>query len=153
MVVSKDKQRLEDVNKYLSDKELDVLQAYVQRQQLKMERTASGYYMELLKAGKGNIVAAGDAVRLVGKVWLLDGMLCYVYDIQHPLELVVNGSAGITGLHMAAQGLKEGSKVRLLFPSYLAYGLMGDGDKIPPRSAIVCEFEVVKVAKNSYSTF
>jgi len=48
-------------------------------------------------------------------------------------------------LNVALPGLKEGSKVRFIFPTHMAYGLLGDGDKVPPRSPLVCEFVMAKV--------
>jgi len=146
-VASKDRQLLQNVNKYLNEKEQDVLASYVERQQLDMKQTPSGYYYQVVEQGRGAVVAEGCAVRLYGRVMLIDGTLCYVYAEQNPFGLKVGAHADIKILNTALLGMKEGSKVRFVFPAHMAFGLLGDGDKIPPRSPLVCEFTIAKVAE------
>jgi FKBP-type peptidyl-prolyl cis-trans isomerase len=144
---SKDKQILQDVNKYLSEKEQDILAAYVARQQLDMQQSPSGYYYQIVEQGGGVAVADGDAVRLFGRIFLLNGAPCYSYTEQHPLDVMVGTHAEIKILNTALLGMKEGSRVRFVFPAHMAFSLLGDGNKIPPRSSLVCDFVVAKVAK------
>ncbi len=147
VVVPNDKQLLQDVNRYLSEKEQDILSGYVARQHLDMHQSSSGYYYQLVEQGRGAVIANGDVVRLHGRIFLIDGTPCYAYDAQHPLELRLGVYPDIKILNTALLGVKEGSKLRFVFPSHMAYGLMGDGNKIPPRSPLVCELVVVKVEK------
>ena len=145
--VSQDRQRLQAVNKYLSEKEQDVLQSYVRRQQLDMKQSELGYFYQLVKEGRGDKISVDDVVRLHGAIFLIDGTPCYTYSEQHPLEVKVGSFSGITGLNTALPGVRQGSHLRLVIPTHLAFGLMGDGDKIPPRSPLVCDFWVGAVAK------
>ncbi len=147
MATSKDKQILQDVNRYLSEKEQDVLVAYIARQRLDMTQAPSGYYYQVVHQGKGVTIGNEYAVRLYGRIMLLDGTVCYTYSQQCPLELVVGAHADIKILNTALLGMQEGSVVRFVFPSYMAYGLLGDGDKIPPSSPLVCEFTIAKVVE------
>ena len=41
--------------------------------------------------------------------------------------------------------LKEGDAARFILPPYLAFGLLGDENKIPPRSTIVYNVEMLKL--------
>lgn len=145
VATSRDRQILQDVNKYLSEKEQDILAAYVARQQLDMSQSPSGYYYQVVEQGRGGAVANGSEVRLHGRIFLIDGTACYSYTEQRPFELVVGAHSDIKVLNTALLGMKEGSKLRFVFPAHMAYGLLGDGNKIPPRSPLVCEFVVAKV--------
>ena len=50
----------------------------------------------------------------------------------------------IDALHEVAQMLRPGAKARLVIPSYLAYGVAGDGDKIQGLQPIVMEIRVLE---------
>lgn len=145
--VPKEKQQLQEINKYLSQKEQDVLEAYTIRQQLKTVKASDGSYYDVVKKGKGATIADGDGVVLHGKFLLLDGTVCYTFDKKFPFELIIGGSRAIPGLHNGLKGMKEGSRVIFVFPSNLAYGLLGDGDKIPPKNSLVCDVEIIEVVK------
>lgn len=145
--VSRDRQRLQEVNKYLSEKEQDVLQSYVRRQQLDMKQSQLGYFYQLVTEGRGAKISVDDVAHLHGAIFLLDGTPCYTYSEQQPLEVKVGSFSGITGLNTALLGVRQGAHLRLVFPAYLAFGLLGDGHKIPPRSPLVCDLWVGAVVK------
>jgi len=44
--------------------------------------------------------------------------------------------------------MNEGSKAIIIVPSYLAYGLTGDGEKIGGRETLVYQIEILKVRNN-----
>ncbi|MDR0414665.1 MAG: FKBP-type peptidyl-prolyl cis-trans isomerase [Prevotellaceae bacterium] len=144
---SQDKLRLQEVNRYLSEKEQDILKSYIGRQQLDMEESSTGYFCQVVVAGSGDTIAAGDVVQLRGRIFLIDGAPCYTYSGQRLLEVATGSYSGITALNVALVGLRQGDHVRLVIPSHLAFGLLGDGDRIPPRSPLVCDFFVEKVTK------
>ncbi|MDR2813807.1 MAG: FKBP-type peptidyl-prolyl cis-trans isomerase [Prevotellaceae bacterium] len=146
-VVSQGRQRLQKVNKLLSEKEQDILQSYVNRQQLDMKQSKLGYFYQLVEEGRGAKISIDDAVQLYGSIFLIDGTPCYTYSEQRPLEVRVGSFADITALNTALTGVRQGSHLRLVVPAYLAFGLLGDGDKVPPRSPLVCDFWVGVVAK------
>ncbi|MDR0687366.1 MAG: FKBP-type peptidyl-prolyl cis-trans isomerase [Prevotellaceae bacterium] len=139
------RQRLQEVNRYLSEKEQDVLQSYVRRQQLDMKQSGTGYFYQVVEEGRGKPASKGSVALLCGSIFLIDGTPCYTYSEQHPLEVAMGSFYGITALNTALLGVREGSRVRFVIPAHLAFGLMGDGDRVPPRSPLVCDFFVAKV--------
>ena len=42
----------------------------------------------------------------------------------------------LKGIEEAVQLVKEGSRVRLVLPSHLAFGMLGDQDKIPGATPV-----------------
>ena len=55
------------------------------------------------------------------------------------------------GLHKAVLYLKSGDKAKILIPSHLAHGLLGDSKKIPPMSPIIYDIEIISVKKQSHN--
>jgi len=51
-------------------------------------------------------------------------------------------------LHEAVQLLRPGAKARLVIPSYLAYGVAGDGDRIQGLQPIIMEITLSETADN-----
>ncbi len=41
--------------------------------------------------------------------------------------------------------LKTGDRVKFILPSHLAFGLAGDGDKIPAKAALVYDIELLEL--------
>ena len=52
-----------------------------------------------------------------------------------------------TGLHEGIKYMKVGEKAKMILPSHLAHGLIGDSKKIPPRSTIVYDIELLDLKK------
>jgi FKBP-type peptidyl-prolyl cis-trans isomerase len=49
------------------------------------------------------------------------------------------------GLHELVKLMHEGEKARAIIPSYLAYGITGDGEMVPFAAFLLCEIELVKI--------
>lgn len=49
------------------------------------------------------------------------------------------------GLHESIQYLRQGDKAKIILPSYLAHGLSGDLDKIPPLTPVLYDIELVEL--------
>jgi FKBP-type peptidyl-prolyl cis-trans isomerase len=50
-----------------------------------------------------------------------------------------------SGIHEMVQMMKTGDKVRFVLASARAHGLLGDGDKIPPRAPVLYEMELISL--------
>ncbi|MDR3181240.1 MAG: FKBP-type peptidyl-prolyl cis-trans isomerase [Prevotellaceae bacterium] len=134
---------LEEVNKQLTEKDRDIMEAFVRRKGWAMQHYPDGYYAMILKGGKGHEVKEGSRVECCCTIRLLDGTLCYARQ-QH--KFTIGRTDEIMGLHKALLRLKEGAEARFIFPPHLAYGLPGDRDKIPARAILLFEVELLQVS-------
>ena len=50
-----------------------------------------------------------------------------------------------SGLHEALQLMKKNEKARLIVPSYLAHGLLGDSEQIPPQAILLIDVELLSI--------
>lgn len=137
------KERLENINQYLTEKDKDVIECFIRRQGWHMNFSPDGYFYEVYNTGDNVKATEGKQVEYSCSVSLLDGTVCYKED--KPKEFVVGRSEEISGLHLALKYLGKGGKAKFIFPPQLAYGLQGDMNKIPARSVVVYDVNVLAV--------
>jgi len=112
-----------------------------------MEVTESGLWYMVYEAGDGKMAEQGDLVALEYSVSLLDGTLCYHSDESGPLNFVVGRGGVEAGLEEGILLLRVGDKARFILPPHLAYGLLGDENKIPARSVIIYDLTLTSVTE------
>lgn len=133
------------VNKQLIKNESENIDAYITRQNWEVEKTGTGLRYMIYKKGTGEPATHGKIAKINYKVNLLDGTLCYTSDKTGPQEFKIGEDNVESGLHEGIQYLKEGDKAKIIIPSHLAHGLIGDSEKIPPLSPIVYDVELIDV--------
>jgi FKBP-type peptidyl-prolyl cis-trans isomerase len=131
--------------------EMKALEAYLQEKKIDVEMDPAGYYMDVLKTGKGEPVKAGDVVSLNYSGYFLNGA---EFDSNRksgkPYSFVVGSGTVIKGWDLAIRKLKAGDEVLLICPSRVAYGSEGLRQpnsmqfRIPPFSTLIFEIEVLE---------
>lgn len=132
-------------NQHLVRNEEQLIVAYVARYQLNVTVTGSGLRYTILKHGNGKKIAPGDKVKLEYSLFLLDGTKCYDSSTDRPLEFTVGKGQVVSGLDESMLLFNEGDQAKIIVPSHLAYGLLGDGEKIPARACLVYHLKSIKV--------
>lgn len=131
-------------NRMLLQKDKEKIQQYIAEHHLSLTETESGLWYGIIRQGNGPEVKEGMLVTLSYQVSLLDGTVCYSSD-KEGFKQFISGKGGVeSGLEEGILLLNEGSKALFIMPPHLAHGLPGDGDKIPARSIIVYEVELIK---------
>jgi FKBP-type peptidyl-prolyl cis-trans isomerase len=74
---------------------------------------------------------------------LLDGTLCYSSADLGPKEIVLGKTELEPGMNEGLRLLKPGAEALFILPPFLAFGLVGDGKKIPPRTIIVYSVSIL----------
>jgi FKBP-type peptidyl-prolyl cis-trans isomerase len=125
--------------------EKNLIESYLEKNNITTPPQASGLYYIETKAGKGNKPAEGQNVWVHYTGRLLDGK---VFDSSiergEPLPFQLGMGRVIKGWDEGIALMKKGGKAILLIPSYLAYGENKIGD-IPPNSPLVFEVELVDI--------
>ncbi len=139
---------LEHANKIRVHQESEEIDDFVNRHQFKVERTGTGLRIDIYHQGTGKkYPAIHDEVIIAGKVFLLDGTLCYTIDSLKPVQFNIGEGKSSNGLEEGLMKMVEGDMAHLIVPVHLGYGLSGDGDKIPPGVAIYYDVQLLKVNK------
>lgn len=132
-------------NKYLVAKDADRVRAYAKRRNWDLKSTETGLWYMIYEHGKGLSAQSGKMAVLNYKLWLLDGTLCYTSDSTGPKKFRIGKGGVESGLEEGVLLMKEGDKARFILPPHLAYGIPGDGNKIPKRSIIVYDVTLTNI--------
>lgn len=134
------------INKYLVKKDADAIKGYIRRHGWNMQETKAGLWYEVTANGSGQKAETGKTATLNYKISLLNGKLCYSSDSLGAKSFLIGKGGVEPGLELGILMLREGDKARFIMPPHLAYGLMGDENKIPARATIVYEVHLLKIS-------
>ena len=135
--------KLIEANKMYVKKESDEIDQYILHRGWEMLSTGTGLRYMITEKGSGEAVVVEKQVKVDYRISLLDGTLCYSSDSIGPKVFVVGMDNVETGLHEGIQLLHVGDKAVFILPSHLAHGLLGDDHKIPPRSTVVYNIDLL----------
>ncbi|MFC2176479.1 FKBP-type peptidyl-prolyl cis-trans isomerase [Bacteroidota bacterium] len=133
------------VNKDLVESETEDVEHYIKRHGWNMISTGTGLRYQIYKEGTGRKVEEGKAVRFNYETSLLTGKTCYTSKKYGPKEFLVGKGGVESGLEEAVLYLREGDRAKIILPSHLAFGLLGDEDCIPKRATVVYDIEITTV--------
>ncbi|MDR1681599.1 MAG: FKBP-type peptidyl-prolyl cis-trans isomerase [Prevotellaceae bacterium] len=134
-----------ELNREMVERENRQIETYIRRHRLPMQRFDDGYYGMITRHGEGIAATDSTILTLRATIRLLSGEVCYNDRI---ITFRPGNTAEISGLHRVAASLRKGARASFIFPPLLAYGIYGDGDKIPQRSILIYDIEVLNVAIN-----
>lgn len=138
------KNEMADLNKYLVRKDKERIENYIERKNLKMKETPSGLWYLIINEGTGKFLTDKDKVKMEYECSLLDGTKCYSSEDLGPKEIIL-GKTGIEpGLDRGLRMIKAGGEAMFILPPFMAYGLPGDGKKIPSRAVVVYKVRIME---------
>lgn len=130
----------------LKKKEPDLIEGYLEDNDIEVKPTESGLYYIETEEGSGDYPKEGDEVEVNYKLYFLDGEL--LQDSRQsgkPYSFEIGSDGVIKGWNEAIPLMKEGGKAKILLPSKLAYGEMGRGRRIPPYTPLLFEVELLDI--------
>lgn len=133
---------LVEVNRYLVQKDREVIESYAERKGLKLTESPTGLWYSVIKPGAGNLFIDNDRVVMNYECDLLDGTKCYSSDATGPKEIIIGKSKVERGLNEGLKLLRPGSEAIFIIPPHLGFGLLGDGAKIPARAIILYKVQI-----------
>jgi len=141
------KEKSVDFNQEINEREVIQIALFLDHHtEYKMTQTETGLRYMIYKDSIGKIKPAiGQQVSLSLKISLLDGTQCYTSEEFEDEVFVVDKSDKESGLNEAVKLLSVGDKAKLILPSHLAHGLLGDLDKIPPQSILLIDVQLNNV--------
>jgi FKBP-type peptidyl-prolyl cis-trans isomerase FkpA len=135
--------KLLDANKSAVELENTQINKLIKSSGWDMIETPTGLRYQVLEKGNGPKTRQGKLVRFEYEVKLYSGEMIYSSAKSGPKEFSI-GSGGVeSGLEEAILLLRVGDRARLIIPSYLAHGLSGDQDKIPPKATLIYTLELI----------
>ena len=116
-------------------------------QDLKMDSTGTGLRYMIYENGSGLSPLPGDSADVQMTVSLLNGTVCYQTDSADLDQFLIDRSHVETGIQEVIKLMKVGDRSKLILPSHLAHGLLGDFKKIPPMAVLFVDVYLHDVIK------
>ncbi len=133
------------VNQEIIRRENADIELIAQRYNWDLTRTESGLYYQILNQTNGRIPKKKDIVKIKGSINLPNGKEIYNSKTDGIKEFTVDQSEEPVGLHELVKLMHTGEKANAIIPSYLAYGISGDGMEIPGLSTLICKIELINI--------
>ena len=145
-----DKQKLEEslvkVNRKYIDVENQQIDDFMHRRKWNgFIKTNTGLRYYIYKKGIGKIPIAGSMVGVEYTISDIKGNLLYDSKKLGKKVFQIDKNEEPTGLDEALRLMKLGAKAKLIVPSYLAYGLLGDENKIGQKVTLIYDVYLTEV--------
>ena len=139
------KEPLIEANKEAVRTESEQIDDFIARHGWKMNATTTGLRYMIYKPGTGPGATSGKIVKLNYSTTLLTGDTVYTSKVGGPIEFEVGRGQVISGLEEAILLLKVGDRAKIIIPSHLAFGLIGDQNKITYKASLVYDVDFVSI--------
>jgi FKBP-type peptidyl-prolyl cis-trans isomerase len=141
------KEPLIKANKEVVRAENEQIVDFLRRYKWNMTETGSGLRYVIYHQGDGPHAERGSVVELAYSVTFLTGDTVYTSREKGNLEFVPGNAQVISGLEEGILLLREGDRAKFIIPSHLAFGLIGDQDRIGQKATLVYDVELLKIKK------
>ena len=138
---------LEKANRFIVKQEAELIGDYIERHKLDVTETGTGLRYQIVKQGDSEPVEENDVVTLDYETCFLTGDLVYSSKKDGQKTFRVGKGGVESGLEEVVLHLHKNDVAVAILPSHLAFGLLGDGKKIPARAALVYRIKVVDIQK------
>ncbi len=133
------KENMINANKTIAQSEETAIDQYVARRHWDMQTLVNGARIMEYEVGKGPKVNYEDSVHIRYRVEAINGNVIYDSVDEH---FVAGRRQQMIGLDEAVRALHFGSRAMVILPSNLAYGMGGDGDRIPQQAILVLDLTI-----------
>ncbi|HOY40098.1 MAG: FKBP-type peptidyl-prolyl cis-trans isomerase [Bacteroidales bacterium] len=137
---------MKDMNRELIDMQDEMIKSYITRRKWDMQQTKTGLYYQIYHTSPSGVMpVVGKKAEFAYKTYLLDGTLIYSSDSTGNREMLIGHNTEETGIDEGLRMLHVGDKARFILHPHLAYGVPGDGHKVPYRAILVYDIELINV--------
>ncbi len=131
-----------ELNKSMISQDRDAITTFLGKTSRTFTETNTGLWYSVIENGAGPKVKTGDNVSYDFECTLLNGNQCYSGTQTIRVGFSDAGSGVTEGLQM----MQKGSDYLFIIPPYLAFGLTGDGGKIPGRAILVYRIRIKDIS-------
>lgn len=124
--------------------EIDINLFLARHENWHVTETGSGLRFILMKKGDGPPAMPDHEAKIQQRIALLDGTVIYQTEEDEMDVFMVNKSSIESGIQEGIKLMHVGDRAKLVMPSHLAHGFLGDMGKIPPLSPLVVDVELVE---------
>lgn len=132
-------------NKQAVKEEDEQIDRFIRRYKWTMNETGSGLRYDIYFRGNGSKAETGRTAILKYSVRLIDGKEIYSSEKTGYKQFVIGHGGVESGLEEGILLLRVGDRAKFILPSHLGFGLLGDQDKVPPKSTLIYDLELLEL--------
>jgi len=137
--------QLMEMNRLAAKKEALQIQRYIDEHKWPAIKTGSGLQYYIYEHGTGDSARTEMRATVKMTIMLLNGDTCYTSKATGEEHFIIDYDHNESGLHEAIKKMRAGDKAKIILPSHLAFGVAGDQNRIPQKSSVVYDLELVRV--------
>ena len=134
------------MNREWIEEEQLLINQFLKRKEWKMTESKSGLHYLIYQKGEGKQAKSGMQAMVSYSVSLLNGKEIFNTKETGPQAFLIEKDHVETGIHEGITYMKVGDRAKIIIPPYLAHGLLGDKDKIPPMATLVFDLRLLGVS-------
>ena len=145
--VSVTQEQLIEYNKDLVAEEDNEIESLLLRYKWHTSTTETGIHYLIYEKGTGVEIKTGDILQCPYTLKLTTEDEVYNSATDGALIFKIGKSDQPSGLEEVLLLLRQGDKAKVVVPSYRAYGIAGDGNKIPSAATLIYDIYIEKVVQ------
>jgi FKBP-type peptidyl-prolyl cis-trans isomerase len=130
---------------FTREDEINIRLFLSRRKDWAVKSTGSGLRYWIYEDKEGPKAIGGDRVDVKFEVKMLNDSLIYKTEDNEVSTFKVDKSDIESGVMEGIKFLSVGDKAKMIIPSHIGHGLLGDFRKIPPLQVLVIDLELVKI--------
>lgn len=134
-----------NANKQAIKAEDDQIENYISRHKWNMTKTGSGLRYAIYKKGSGPKAEIGKIAIMNYSVELISGEEIYSSEKDGAMEFLIGKGGVESGIEEGILLLHVGDHAKFIIPSHLGFGLIGDQNKVPPKSTLIYDIELLEL--------
>lgn len=132
-------------NKQAVNTEEVQIKNFIRRYQWDMKETGTGLRYNIYKQGNGPKAETGKVAVMKYSVKLISGEEIYSSDKDGIKQFLIGRGGVESGLEEGILLLRVGDQAKFIIPSHLGFGLLGDQNKVPPKSTLIYDIELLTI--------
>ena len=132
-----------DANRIMHENEEVAIENYIERAGWEMETTATGLRYQVYEKGTGRKGEEGLVAVYNYETKLINGKKCYSSDELGTKQFMIGKGDVESGVNEAMSLLHAGDRAKLILPSHLAFGLVGDDNCVPRKAILIYDIQII----------
>ena len=133
------------MNRKMLQLDMQKIEEYISSSDMEMSKTGTGLFISLVVDREGQEAKSGDQVIFTYKMKTLKGRFLYSSDELGLREFLVDQSTIEAAWNEAAKLMSVADSAIIIAPPHLAFGHIGDGNRIGSRAIVVYELRLDSV--------
>jgi FKBP-type peptidyl-prolyl cis-trans isomerase len=138
-----------EANKRVVKTEAQHIEDFLRRYKWDMTETGSGLLYMIYEQGHGMLARKGMMAKVSYEIKVVTGDVVYSSIEDGPLSFIIGNGEVISGLEEGILFMNVGDKAKFIIPSHLAYGLVGDGKRIPAKTTLIYDVELLSITESN----